>query len=45
MDEGDREMTTCEMMDRVERSPSDRRPGQVAAAGLAINDLRALLHL
>ncbi|HEX7025341.1 MAG TPA: LptF/LptG family permease [Gemmatimonadales bacterium] len=45
MDKGDREMTTCEMMDRVERSRQTADRAGSRRRALAVNDLRALLHL
>jgi lipopolysaccharide export system permease protein len=42
---GDREMTTCEMMDRVAASEKDAARAAVRRRMLAENDLRALLQL
>ena len=42
---GDREMTTCEMMDQVATSREEARRAAARRVTLAQNDLRALLHL
>jgi lipopolysaccharide export system permease protein len=42
---GDREMTTCEMMDQVATSREEARRAAARRTALARNDLRALLHL
>jgi lipopolysaccharide export system permease protein len=42
---GDREMTTCEMMDRVESGRRTVARAQRNQRSLTVNDLRALLHV
>jgi lipopolysaccharide export system permease protein len=42
---GDREMTTCEMMDRVAASRQSRATAAAHRRAVAENDVRALLHL
>jgi len=42
---GDREMTTCEMMDRVAASRQTRDAAAVHRRAVAENDVRALMHL
>jgi len=42
---GDREMTTCEMMDRVAQSRQEARTATTRRQRMAENDLRALLRL
>lgn len=42
---GDREMTTCEMMDRVDAARRDVESAARRRRHMAENDLRALLHL
>jgi lipopolysaccharide export system permease protein len=42
---GDREMTTCEMMDRVTTAREEARRAAARRVTLAHNDLRAILHL
>jgi lipopolysaccharide export system permease protein len=45
VERGDREMTTCEMMDRVATSREEARRATTRRMTLGQNDVRALMHL